>query len=103
MEFYLPEKKISMILEMIQKLMFATFLGFVVESLKMKFYFLEKKIEKIQYKINELLAGSWVYIQEVASVVGNIQAGSRALGAQAPGLSIGCGLFSNLGLEPQIV
>ena len=61
----------------------ATYLGFVIDSLRMEFYLPEMKILKIKEKILELLSGSsWVHFREVASAVEIIEAGSRALGTQ---------------------
>ena len=66
----------------------ATYLGFVIDSLRMEFYLPEMKILKIKEKILELLSGSsWVHFREVASVVEIIEAGSRG-----PGYSSGAGL-----------
>ena len=60
-----------------------TYLGFVVDSRSMRIYLPEAKVEKILEKILNLRKSSWVHVREVASVVGNIQAGARALGEQA--------------------
>ena len=49
----------------------------------MRIYLPETKVEKILEKIRSSLSSSWVHVREVASVVGNLQAGARALGEQA--------------------
>ena len=62
----------------------ATYLGFVINSKSMRIYLPEAKVEKILGKIKNLLTSSWVHVREAAFVVGNVQAGARALGEQAP-------------------
>ena len=58
------------------------FLGFHVDSLKMEFRLPEVKISKIMEKIMSALLQARMSVRDVASVVGNLQAGARALGAQ---------------------